>query len=62
MAERPAPMIPMPRCRIRPAAQARLTQLVARMGLPICDVIRLVVDAGIAVIERELPNNGGQQS
>lgn len=53
-APRPAPMVSLPRCRVRPVVRERLNALVVRLGLPVCDVIRLVVEAGLGAMEREL--------
>jgi len=62
MAERPAPLAALPRCRVRPSVLDRLARLGAAMSLPRCDVIRLVIDAGLTVVERDQNNNHEGQS
>lgn len=62
MAERRAALAPLPRCRVQPAVLDRLARLGAAMSLERCDLIRLVIDAGLVVVERDQNNNGnGEQ-
>lgn len=61
MAERSAPLVPLPRCRVRPAVLDRIVRLSRTMGLGRCDVIRLVIDAGLTTVERDQHNNSGGQ-
>lgn len=61
MAERPAPLIPLPRCRVRPAVLDRIVRLSQMTGLGRCDVMRLAIDAGLTIVERDLNNNSGDQ-
>lgn len=63
MAERPAPLAALPRCRVQTTVLERLARLGQAMSLDRCDVIRLVIDAGLSVVERgQSDGNGGQQS
>lgn len=57
MVERRAPLNPLPRCRVQLSVLDRLTRLGAAMSMPRCDVIRLVIDAGLTVVERDQQNN-----